>query len=119
MRVIGMGIHRTFAGVVMVDGDKLVRLGRVNMSRRRRGDRQCPGGRGGDRTRGHRQPEAGASYCQGADQDRRHRRDGTRSPVRERVPARGLGAGLEDDEPAPAGHAAQPDGCVNVYACKP
>ena len=33
MRVIGMDIHRTFAEAVMIDGDKLVRLGRVNMSR--------------------------------------------------------------------------------------
>ena len=33
MRVIGLDIHRTFAEAVMVDGDKLVRLGRVNMSR--------------------------------------------------------------------------------------
>lgn len=33
MRVIGIDIHRTFGEVVMVDGDKLVRLGRVNISR--------------------------------------------------------------------------------------
>ena len=33
MRVIGMDIHRTFAEVVMIDGDKLIRLGRVTMSR--------------------------------------------------------------------------------------
>jgi transposase len=33
MRVIGMDIHRTFAEAVMIDGDKLIRLGRVNMSR--------------------------------------------------------------------------------------
>lgn len=33
MRIIGMDIHRTFAEAVMVDGDKLIRLGRVNMSR--------------------------------------------------------------------------------------
>lgn len=33
MRVIGMDIHRTFAEAVMVDGDKLSRLGRVPMSR--------------------------------------------------------------------------------------
>jgi len=33
MRVIGMHIHRTFAEVVMVDGDKMARLGRVTMSR--------------------------------------------------------------------------------------
>ena len=33
MRVIGMDIHRTFAEVVMIDGDKLIRLGRVAMSR--------------------------------------------------------------------------------------
>ena len=33
MRVIGLDIHRTFAEAVMVDGDKLIRLGRVNMSR--------------------------------------------------------------------------------------
>ncbi len=33
MRIIGLDIHRTFAEAVMVDGDKLVRLGRVNMSR--------------------------------------------------------------------------------------
>ena len=33
MRIIGMDIHRTFAEAVMIDGDKLVRLGRVNMSR--------------------------------------------------------------------------------------
>ena len=33
MRVIGMDIHRTFAEAVMIDGDKLIRLGRVTMSR--------------------------------------------------------------------------------------
>lgn len=33
MRIIGMDIHRTFAEAVMIDGDKLVRLGRVNMLR--------------------------------------------------------------------------------------
>ena len=33
MRVIGMDIHRTFAEAVMIEGDKLIRLGRVNMSR--------------------------------------------------------------------------------------
>src|SRR3546814_18119825 len=33
MRVIGMDIHRTFAEAVMIDGDKLIRLGSVNMSR--------------------------------------------------------------------------------------
>jgi transposase len=33
MRVIGMDIHRTFAEAVMIDGDRLIRLGRVNMSR--------------------------------------------------------------------------------------
>ena len=33
MRVIGMDIRRTFVEVVMIDGDKLIRLGRVNMSR--------------------------------------------------------------------------------------
>jgi transposase len=32
MRVIGMDIHRTFAEAVMIDGDRLTRLGRVNMS---------------------------------------------------------------------------------------
>jgi transposase len=33
MRVIGMDIHRTFAEAVMIDGDRLMRLGRINMSR--------------------------------------------------------------------------------------
>lgn len=33
MRIIGMDIHRTFGEAVMIDGDKLTRLGRVNMSR--------------------------------------------------------------------------------------
>jgi transposase len=33
MRVIGMDIHRTFAEAVMIDGDRLIRLGRVNMLR--------------------------------------------------------------------------------------
>jgi transposase len=33
MQVIGMDIHRTFAEAVMIDGDRLIRLGRVNMSR--------------------------------------------------------------------------------------
>lgn len=33
MRVIGMDIHRTFAEAVMIDGDRLIRLGRINMSR--------------------------------------------------------------------------------------
>jgi len=33
MRVIGMDIHRTFAEAVMIDGDRLIRLGRVKMSR--------------------------------------------------------------------------------------
>ena len=33
MRVAGMDIHRTFAEAVMIDGDKLIRLGGVNMSR--------------------------------------------------------------------------------------
>ena len=33
MRIIGLGIHCTFTEAVMVDGDRLVRLGRVNMSR--------------------------------------------------------------------------------------
>lgn len=33
MRVIGMDIHRTFAEAMMIDGDRLIRLGRVNMSR--------------------------------------------------------------------------------------
>lgn len=33
MRVIGMEIHRTFAEAVMIDGDKLIRLGRVTMPR--------------------------------------------------------------------------------------
>lgn len=33
MRIIGMDIRRTFAEAVMIDGDRLVRLGRVNMSR--------------------------------------------------------------------------------------
>jgi len=33
MRVIAMDIHRTFAEAVMIDGDRLTRLGRVNMSR--------------------------------------------------------------------------------------
>jgi transposase len=35
MRVIRMDIHGTFAEAVMIDGDKLIRLGRVNMSRDR------------------------------------------------------------------------------------
>jgi transposase len=33
MRVIGMDIHRTFAEAVMIDGDRLIRLGRIKMSR--------------------------------------------------------------------------------------
>lgn len=33
MRVIGMDVHRRFAEAAMLDGDKLARLGRVNMSR--------------------------------------------------------------------------------------
>jgi transposase len=33
MRVIGMDIHRTFAEAVMIDGDRLIRLGRIRMSR--------------------------------------------------------------------------------------
>jgi len=33
MRVIGMDIHRTFAEAVMIDGERLIRLGRINMSR--------------------------------------------------------------------------------------
>jgi transposase len=33
MRVIGMDIHRTFAEAVMIDRDRLIRLGRINMSR--------------------------------------------------------------------------------------
>ena len=33
MRVIGMDIHRTFAAAVMIDGDRLIRLGRIKMSR--------------------------------------------------------------------------------------
>jgi hypothetical protein len=33
MRVIGMDIHRTFAETVMIDGDRLIRLGRIKMSR--------------------------------------------------------------------------------------
>jgi transposase len=33
MRVIGMDIHRTFAEAVMIHGDRLMRLGRINMSR--------------------------------------------------------------------------------------
>jgi transposase len=33
MRVIGMDIHRTFAEAVMIDGDRLMRLGRIKMSR--------------------------------------------------------------------------------------
>lgn len=33
MRVIGMDIHRTFAKAVIIDGDRLIRLGRINMSR--------------------------------------------------------------------------------------
>jgi transposase len=33
MRVIGMDIHRTFAEAVMIDGDRLIRLGRINMTR--------------------------------------------------------------------------------------
>lgn len=33
MRVIGMDIHRSFAEAVMIDGDRLIRLGRIKMSR--------------------------------------------------------------------------------------
>ena len=37
MRVIGMDIHRAFAEAVMIDGDRLIRLGRIKMSR----DQSC------------------------------------------------------------------------------
>ena len=32
MRVIGMDIHRTFAEAVMIDGDRLIRLGRCHLA---------------------------------------------------------------------------------------
>ena len=64
MRVVGLDIHRVFAEAVMLDDGRVIRLGRIGMTRdhleafarkldarrpcRDRSDRQCHGGRRGD-----------------------------------------------------------------------
>ena len=33
MRIVGMDIHRVFAEAVMLDGERVIRLGRIGMTR--------------------------------------------------------------------------------------
>ena len=107
MRVIGMDIHRTFAEAVMIDGDRLMRLGRINMSRDHlaafaakltsedhivieatgNAHTVAEGGRTLCRPRGYCEPEAGASHRQSADQDGRHRCDRACPLIRQWFPA--------------------------------
>ena len=128
MRVIGMDIHRTFAEAVMIDGDKLIRLGRVTMSRDHlsaiagrltQEDHIVIEATGNAQAVAEAiapfvgrvviaQSEASASHCQGANQNGRHRRDRARSFVRQRILARGVGARPADHEPAPPSDPAQP-----------
>ena len=106
MRVIGMDIHRTFAEAVMIDGDRLIRLGRIKMSRDHLAafaakltseDHLVIEATGNAHAvveavapfvpRDHCEPETGASHCQSADQDGRHRCDRACPLIRQWFPA--------------------------------